>query len=531
LTITRGVTYEGGGGIFNGGVLTVSSSTLRSNYAGSPDFNPGGFGGAIYSVGALTVSNSTLSGNAAGGGSYLYYGDYPYPIMVGTDGGFGGALFIGGGTALIDHSTIANNSTAGGQGDYNRGTSYGGGVYVSGGTVNVRHSTITGNVAASGYGEYIGDPPPPYNTGPSPSYAGGIAAGGVVRLYNSLVANNLADSGPDLHGSITSLGHNLIGNTSDGSGFVASDLLNVDPQLGPLQNNGGTTQTMALLPGSPAINAGINTSAPAYDQRGAGFPRIVGGTIDIGAFESSNVAGKTFVGPGGAGSGGNWSNPANWSPAGVPAASDHVSIAGKLVNVSSSATVAGLTLSGGATMNVTANGNRTLRTSSLSISAYSKLNLSDNDLILDYADASPIDGGNGSAYSGVLGLIQTGRTPSGTWDGAGGIGTSMPHAVDGVTTLAVAEAAHVLFNSGGETALWAAGQTVDATTLIVKYTYVGDADLSGSIDGADYGVIDNWVQFPGTSGYANGDFNLDGVIDGADYGLIDNSIQLQGPPL
>jgi hypothetical protein len=84
---------------------------------------------------------------------------------------------------------------------------------------------------------------------------------------------------------LTSRGHNLIGNTQGGCGFVSSDLLNVNPLLGPLQNNGGPTQTMALLPGSPAINAGDPTDAPAYDQRGPGFPRLVNGHIDIGAFE------------------------------------------------------------------------------------------------------------------------------------------------------------------------------------------------------------------------------------------------------
>jgi hypothetical protein len=54
--------------------------------------------------------------------------------------------------------------------------------------------------------------------------------------------------------------------------------------------------------------------------------------------------------------------------------------------------------------------------------------------------------------------------------------------------------------------------------------------MDGLVDGADYGVIDNYVQFPGTDGYVNGDFNYDGVIDGADYGVIDNTIQLQGAP-
>ena len=181
--------------------------------------------------------------------------------------------------------------------------------------------------------------------------------GDAIQLYDTIIADNSADNGPDLYvsGSVTSLGHNLIGNSSGASGFVASDLLNVNPQLGPLQNNGGPTQTMALLAGSPAINAGDNTNARAYDQRGAGFPRIVGGTIDIGAFESSSVAGKTWIGPA---SGGNWSTAANWSPSGVPTAIDLVTIAGKSVTLSASATVASLTLTGGATLTVAPNGNR-----------------------------------------------------------------------------------------------------------------------------------------------------------------------------
>src|SRR6185295_13897795 len=95
------------------------------------------------------------------------------------------------------------------------------------------------------------------------------------------------------------------------------------------------------------------------------------------------------------------------------------------------------------------------------------------------------------------------------WDGVGGIVTSTPDAAGGLTTLAIGEAADVLFVSGNETALWD-GETVDATTVLVKYTYAGDVNLDGLIDASDYGVIDNASQFPGTRGHANGDFNFDG---------------------
>jgi hypothetical protein len=66
----------------------------------------------------------------------------------------------------------------------------------------------------------------------------------------------------------------------------AGNLFGVDPLLGPLQNNGGSTRTHALLPGSPAINAGSNPLGLATDQRGADFPREAGGRADIGAYES-----------------------------------------------------------------------------------------------------------------------------------------------------------------------------------------------------------------------------------------------------
>jgi hypothetical protein len=106
-----------------------------------------------------------------------------------------------------------------------------------------------------------------------------------VAARNTVLAGNLAASGADLSGDFGSLGHNLIGNAKGGSGYGPSDLLFLDPLLGPLQDNGGPTWTMALLPGSPARAAGDTTDAPSFDQRGPGFARVVQGAIDIGAFE------------------------------------------------------------------------------------------------------------------------------------------------------------------------------------------------------------------------------------------------------
>src|SRR5262249_18212577 len=106
-----------------------------------------------------------------------------------------------------------------------------------------------------------------------------------ATIHNTIVAGNQALTGPDLYGALGSSGYNLFGNSTGGSGYDPTDLLDVDPLLGPLQDNGGPTLTMALLPGSPAIDSGDNTDAPEWDQRGPGYSRIVNGTIDRGAFE------------------------------------------------------------------------------------------------------------------------------------------------------------------------------------------------------------------------------------------------------
>ena len=306
-------TYGGqgaGGGLFvAGGTLTLDHSTLSSNQAvgadgytvpSSQSFPAGSAaGGGLYVAGGMVyVNQSTLSNNQAVGGAGNP-ADACSGISAGDGGrGEGGGLYVAGGSVSIDDSTFSANGARGGDGGSggdcldapypggsylpggNGGLAAGGGIRVAAGTLEVQHSTLSGNGATGGLG---GDT----NASPGVGAGGGISNAGSLQMYDSVLAGNTAVA-PDLDGAFISLGHNLIGNTTGGSGFAASDLLNVNPQLGPLQNNGGPTQTMALLAGSPAIDAGDNTGAPAYDQRGPGFPRIVNGVIDIGAFEVQN---------------------------------------------------------------------------------------------------------------------------------------------------------------------------------------------------------------------------------------------------
>ena len=214
VTIQNGSGGEGGG-IYNVGTLTLTNSTVSGNTAPSN-------GGGIYNYSTLTLTNSTVSGNAAP-----------------TDGG---GIYNFGGTLTLTNSTVSGNTA----------TSSGGGIYNSSHSytlATLTNSTITNNSAGSGSG-------------------GGIARAGstsnFVNLKNTIVANST--SGGNCLGTMASNGNNL---DSDGTCGLAgpTDQTNTNPQLGPLADNGGPTQTHALLAGSPAIDAGNNAGCPATDQR------------------------------------------------------------------------------------------------------------------------------------------------------------------------------------------------------------------------------------------------------------------------
>jgi CSLREA domain-containing protein len=262
VTVANGFADSpGGGGILNNGALMVTNSTVSGNSASGGSGSSTATGGGIWSGGTVTLNTSTVSGNSVGGF------------------GGGGGIYIAGGTVTVNDSAVSGNSASSGGGIFNFGTltltsstvssntvaASGGGIHNGGGTVTLDSSTISSNMLGSSGGGIS------FNTG-------------TLTLRNTIVANNQGAQCAVFAGSLTSAGHNM---SSDGTcGLTgAGDQPNTDPQLGPLADNGGPTQTHALLPGSPAIDAGSgDCPPPATDQRGVTRPQVA--ACDIGAVET-----------------------------------------------------------------------------------------------------------------------------------------------------------------------------------------------------------------------------------------------------
>jgi glucose/arabinose dehydrogenase len=163
----------------------------------------------------------------------------------------------------------------------------------------------------------------------------------------------------------------------------------------------------------------------------------------------------------------------------------------------------------------------TSRINTLNVTGLGKLDLSDNKMIVVNGSLGTF---SGTSYNGITGMIAR-AYDFGAWDG-NGVTTSQPQAAQGLTGVGIITGAQ----TGRSGSTWG-GYTIADGDVLLMYTYMGDCNFDGLVDASDYGIIDNYYQFPGTTGYGNGDFNFDGVIDAGDYGLIDNSFQLQGAPI
>jgi hypothetical protein len=298
-----------GGGIANSsqGTLVIGQGTkVLANTAtgGASGSNAGrqlaaggaGVGGGLWSEGHTYLSTDTLSGNVGqAGGSLSTPSD--------SDGG---AIYASDGTLEVQASTIADNHATTPLGTAADG---GGGIATSTPTT-IENSTITGNTAsgsgggidAFASGESIVSSTLSDNS--AGSGGGNLAASQAIDLRQTIISGGVASAGAsNCTGTVTDHGHNLESTAPSQCGLSAAkhDVIGEDPLLGPLANNGGPTQTMALLAGSPAVDAGATCSNGigyylTVDQRAS--PR--GGPCDIGAYETrvvpSNQGGPSVSG-------------------------------------------------------------------------------------------------------------------------------------------------------------------------------------------------------------------------------------------
>ncbi len=268
-----------GGAIANEGPLQLTRCLFSQNKAVAE--NQGSAeGGAISSfLGTLTINESTLEQNRAEGGGGGFGGG------TGQDGAGGGVWSWG--FLAITNTTFSTNSTRGGTGGYSQfglggkgGSGRGGGLQVDQGTAFLANTTFSGNRAEGGYGGFFGGPL-------GSSMGGGVGVGeAAVFIRDSILA--YSSDGGNASGPIHDEGYNISSDATPALSAPGSRNL-VDPKLGPLAENGGPTRTIALLPESPAMDAGGPLAGP-YDQRG--FPRS---KPDIGAFEAVGAGSSVIL--------------------------------------------------------------------------------------------------------------------------------------------------------------------------------------------------------------------------------------------
>ncbi len=261
VTLENGNSAGSGGGalVDTGAALTISACTLAGNSAAI-----GGGGGGIEDEGNVTVQDCTLSSNHAANGGGIQLQDTGSgaaltvtrsTLVANTATSVGGAIDATSGasrTLSISDSTIAANS----------GMAAGGGLALSASSspLTIEGDTISGNFSNSG---------------------GDVSVTSAAPQFENTIVADGHGPGADCDAPVASAGHNL--EDGAGCGFTGpGDQRGLDPKLGTLGDNGGPTQTMALLPGSPAVNAGASRCDP-NDQRGVSRPE--GGVCDIGAYE------------------------------------------------------------------------------------------------------------------------------------------------------------------------------------------------------------------------------------------------------
>jgi hypothetical protein len=294
---TANTMYIAKGGAVYGkaGVLLSNSTVVLGEAGGATGY---GLGGGIYSPGSVVMVDSFIASNSAlfGGGVIGIGGTVSkYSSIVGNQASQGGGAYLLG-NAFIENSTIAGNEAQIGGGLWMNGNGATTPITLVNSTVSGNSAQLVGGVIVTGYPGRIANSTIAFNTEANAAdqkYGAGLYVAAPVQLESNIIAQN------SLNHSTSGLVADDIGGSPDDemSGannlaifvlpglFAPADTLYADPLLNALGDNGGSTSTHSLNPSSPAIEAGNNAGGFSVDQRGAGFPRVIGANADIGAVE------------------------------------------------------------------------------------------------------------------------------------------------------------------------------------------------------------------------------------------------------
>lgn len=553
LQLTGDSTYSGGTTL-SAGLLQVGSANLAGN--ATTALGTGTLtlaGGTLQNIANMQLPNpisvtastaTTLSGNNNAGGNLILTGAIsgsgtlksdPTIPSLSTSVVFRGSLSDFNGT--IDYTTSTGNGSNFLFGD-NTGASPG---FPNSVNIDGSHARFfvhgTGNgksvspdsqlIGTFHMGELSGDG----------SLFGSFNGGGTMTFIvgalntNSTFSGVIANNGTGVNAGIVAL-------TKDGTGTLT--LAGANTFTGDTNINSGTLKlasSQALQNSRYNAGAGLvfDAAVPSHafvlgGLNGGGNLALVdnGGNPVALSVGNNNVSGNDYSGTlSGAGSltkvgTGSTSVSGNLTYTGSTTVSaGTLLVQANLVNSSAVSVTAG-------TLQLTANGGRVIKTPSLSVTGTGKLDLVDNKLIVTGAGATAT--ATAGVYTGTVALIKAGAN-NGAQNGVGII-TSMTDALAAthLTTFGTAAAGDVFdFNSNPNRTF--AGQSVAATDLLVMYTYGGDANLDGKINGDDYFSIDQNINaLNKVINWRNGDFNYDGRVNGDDYFVIDSNIGRQGTP-
>jgi hypothetical protein len=460
-----------------------------------------------------------------------------------------GTTVTGGGATITDHLTVNGtlngtyviNTTKGVTVNAGGVANFGSGVLrindltsgVNGGTLTTDNATGFGtlSVGQSGPGSFAFDGG---TVTTAFTYVGENSAGtlaqtaGFLRASSGLrVGLNAGSAGTyTLSGGTMSIVGSRIGISTAGTGTFN--------QTGGTHSTSsvtlGTTGTYNLSAGSlttPSGGTGVVVNG-VFNQSGGdivtptltiggsfsgtGTFNMSGGTITgVPFFPNTPVAAIANVNPGG-----------RFTLSGSGALNAGVVVKGTFLQSGGTLT-GGVDLSGSGRFTIGAGSGAVPRLSGVTVADSGKVDVKDNAMVLTGFNAVVGTRFFGNTYNGITGLIQSGYN-AGNWNGTKGIITTMPDAAAGLTSIGVATAGQTGYSSTFR------GVSVMSSSVLVMYTYAGDANLDGLVSGDDYSAIDFSILVPGSYGWVNGDFNYDGRITGDDYSAIDFSLLAQGAP-